>query len=104
MDVCFLFIPPSGTKQAVNVALVAKVIGCIIALAFFFGVSFSFCWVSGVCPVRLSVGRSLQLFFRGIGSRTPFRYLNTVVFPCPSTPYVVCLWRRFPNYFLGAVM
>lgn len=35
MDVCFLFIPPSGTKQAVNVALIAKVIGCIIALAFF---------------------------------------------------------------------
>ena len=28
------FIPPSGTKQAVNVALIAKVIG-IIALAFF---------------------------------------------------------------------
>lgn len=53
VDVCFLFIPPSGTKQAVNVALIAKVIGCIIALALFFGVSFSFCWVSGVCQVRL---------------------------------------------------
>ena len=88
MDVCFLFIPPSGTKQAVNVALIVKVIGCIIALAFFFWVSLSFCLVSGVCPVRLSVGRSLQLSFRGIGSRTPFRYLNTVVFPCPSTSFV----------------
>lgn len=53
MDVCFLFIPPSGTKQAVNVALIAKVIGCIIALALVLWVSLSFCLVSGVCPVQL---------------------------------------------------
>lgn len=52
MDVCFLFIPPSITRQAVNVALIAKVLG-IIALAFFFWVSLSLCLVSGVCQVRL---------------------------------------------------
>lgn len=47
------FIPPSGTKQAVNVALIAKVIGCIIVLALVLWVSLSFRLVSGVCPVRL---------------------------------------------------
>lgn len=44
MDVCFLFIPPSGTKQAVNVALIAKVIGCIIVLALVLWVSLCFAW------------------------------------------------------------
>ena len=37
------FIPPSGTKQAVNVALIVKVLG-IIALALVLWVSLCFAW------------------------------------------------------------